>query len=469
MTYPIRCHFPICSMVATTFRLITLAEAAAAHAIEVASYPEDEAASLEQIQSRIQQANDYFLGAYDDKNQLLGFVNGTLTAKRDLEEDTMSCHDPNGKFLCIHSVVVSQAYRKQGIAKKLLKAYVARVVDKGVVSAILLIAKPYLVHFYISCGFTVTRLSPVVHGKDAWMELVLDCAEARQLNVVVVDAFASRPFEGNPAAVVVMSVGAFNAPGVEKWMQSVAIERNLSETAFVAPLSEDHIGGNEYRLRWFTPGCEIELCGHATLATAHTLYEDGHCEKYAPIHFHTLSGVLTTRYVLLDDNKTSAIEMDFPKVDKKDHDEAWLTSSKAALVKALDITPADIIAVEHYGPSYICHVTPSAYEAIHPNFSLISTLACQSVIVTCQAAADSKYDFVSRFFGPNVGVNEDPVTGSAHCALVPYWHHYLPSSPVNFTARQTSARGGDLRLRLDGSRVFLTGTAVVTLRGKMLD
>ncbi|OQR88731.1 ubiquitin-specific protease [Thraustotheca clavata] len=409
-------------MVTNTFRLVTLDEAIAAHDIEVASYPHDEAASLQQIQSRIQQANDYFLGVYDDNNQLLGFVNGTLTAKRDLEEETMSCHDPNGKYLCIHSVVVSQAYRGQGIAKKLLKAYVARVIDKGVVSAIVLIAKPYLVHFYISCGFIVTRLSPVVHGNDAWMELVLDCDKARELNVVVVDAFASKAYEGNPAAVVVMSCGAFDVDGVEKWMQLVAMERNLSETTFVAPLSEDHIGGNEYRLRWFTPVHEVNLCGHGTLATSYVLYEDGCCNKDEPIHFHTRSGKLTVQRVLLPDGESFGIEMNFPTLPKHVHDDTWRQERALQLIDGLDIKQTDILAIEQYGPSVLCHLTLDAFEAITPDFTLLATIFYHGIIVTCAAPDSSKYDFYTRFFCPRGGVNEDPVTGSAHCALTPYWN-----------------------------------------------
>ncbi|OQR91908.1 phenazine biosynthesis protein PhzF family [Achlya hypogyna] len=303
------------------------------------------------------------------------------------------------------------------------------------------------------------------------MELVLDCVVARQLDVVVVDAFATKAYEGNPAAVVVMSCQQFDAPGVAAWMQQVAMERNLSETAYVAPLSEAHIGGNEYRLRWFTPGVEIDLCGHATLATAHTLYEDGHCNKNEPIRFHTRSGVLTTRFVTLEHGATPAIEMDFPAVPKHRHDQSWLEATTSTLIRALRVSLNDIVAIEHYGPSYICHLRPSAYDAIgQPDFGAIATLACQSVIVTCAAPATSGFDFFSRFFGPNVGVNEDPVTGSAHCALVPYWHNYLEAKTREFRARQTSARGGVLSLRLTPEgRVFLTGSAVVTLRGKMID
>ncbi|KDO30777.1 hypothetical protein SPRG_04678 [Saprolegnia parasitica CBS 223.65] len=448
-----------------TFRPLTPAEAEAAHAIEAASYPADEAASLDQIRKRIQEAGDYFVGAYNDAATLVGFVNGTLTAHRELEEETMSRHDPLGRYLCIHSVVTDPSIRRQGLATKLLKAYVRRVVDE----AILLIAKPYLVHFYISCGFTVTRLSPVVHGKDAWMELVLDCTVARQLDVVVVDAFATTPYEGNPAAVVVLSCRQFDAPGVENWMQQVAMERNLSETAFVAPLSEAHVGQNEYRLRWFTPGVEIDLCGHATLATAHVLYEDGHCAKTDPIRFHTRSGVLTTRYTTLEDTTTPAITMDFPESAKTEHDAAWRDATKSVLVSALRVSATDVLALEQYGPSFICQLTPAAFDAVVVDFGLIASLMSHSVIITCKAPVGSGFDFFSRFFAPNCGVNEDPVCGSAHCALVPFWNDHLPQKQRTFVARQKSQRGGTLRLRIENGRVFITGTAVMTLRGKMLE
>ncbi|OQR91909.1 hypothetical protein ACHHYP_04229 [Achlya hypogyna] len=382
----------------------------------------------------------------------------------------MSRHDPSGRYLCIHSVVTDAGYRRQGLATRLLKDYVRRVVEADHVLAILLIAKPYLVHFYVSCGFTVTRLSPVVHGKDAWMELVLDCVVARQLDVVVVDAFATKAYEGNPAAVVIMSCRQFDAPGVAAWMQQVAMERNLSETVYAAPLSEAHVGGNDYRLRWFTPGVEVDLCGHATLATAHTLYEDGHCNKNEPIRFHTRSGVLTTRFVTLEDGATPAIEMDFPVSLKTEHDEAWRLSTRAVLEQALGVAATDVLSLEQFGPSFICQLQPAAFEAVgRPDFGLIASLQSHSVIITCKAPEGSEYDFFSRFFAPNCGVNEDPVCGSAHCALVPFWIDHLPTPQHKFLARQKSSRGGTLRLRLEGGRVFITGTAIATLRGKMLE
>ncbi|KDO30776.1 hypothetical protein SPRG_04677 [Saprolegnia parasitica CBS 223.65] len=452
---------------AVTFRALSLAEAEAAHAIEVASYAPGKAATLTQIRDRIHDAGDYFLGVYD-ATTLVGFVNGTLSAQQELTEDSMAQHHPRGRYLCIHSLVVAASHRRQGLATKLLSTYVRRLVDKTHVATIALLAEPLHVAFYVKCGFAVVRMSPVAYNQATDFELVFDCIAARQIDVVVVDAFAKRPYEGNPAAVVVLSCRQFDAPGVENWMQQVAMERNLSETAYVAPLSEAHVGQNEYRLRWFTPGCEIPLCGHATLAAAFTLFEDGHCDNKECIRFHTLSGLLTTRYVVQADGRVE-IEMDFPALRKQDHDEAWLLETFSTLAHALQIEKYDILAVVEYGTKVLCHVRPPAYSAVQPDFAALATLPCQSVVLTCQAPAASGYDFYSRVFGPKVGVNEDPVTGSAHCALAPYWHAHLPTHPRHFRARQTSRRGGDLGVRLtDDNRVFLTGSAVMTLRGKML-
>ncbi|EQC34753.1 hypothetical protein, variant [Saprolegnia diclina VS20] len=270
-----------------TFRVLSPNEAEAAHAIEVASYAPGKAATLMQIRDRIHRASDFFLGVYEAAT-LVGFVNGTLSAQRELTEDSMAGHDPRGHYLCIHSLVIAASHRRQGLATKLLSTYVRRLVDETNVALIALLAEPAHVAFYVKCGFAVLRMSPIAYNQAPDLELAFDCRAVRQLDVVVVDAFATRPYEGNPAAVVVISCRQFDAPGVDHWMQQVAMERNLSETAYVAPLSEAHVGQNEYRLRWFTPGCEIRLCGHATLAAAFTLFEGGHCDKTECIRFHTL-------------------------------------------------------------------------------------------------------------------------------------------------------------------------------------
>ncbi|EQC30025.1 hypothetical protein SDRG_12305 [Saprolegnia diclina VS20] len=445
------------------FRLVEVGDAEAAHAIEAASYPVDEAASLAQIQARLADASGFFFGAYASDGALVGFVNGTLAAERELTAASLSTHDPSGRFLCIYSVVVEAAHRCDGLGAALLRAYLAHVQQHHpYVDAIVLLAKPALVQWYVRCGFAVTRLSPVVHGQDTWLELVFDCVAAQAIDVVQVDAFARKAFEGNPAAVVVLTPTQFFAPGAATWMQQVALERNLSETAFVAPHGASLM---DFHLRWFKPAKEVVICGHATLAAAYTLYVDGHCAKDAPIRFHTKSGVLTTRYVTQPDG-IAGIEMDFPTMHFVARDEAWHVATSSTLVAALGVAVHDVVAIEQYGTDIICHVIPTAFADMTPNFSLLLALECRATIVTCAAPVDSGYDFYSRFFGPRSGVHEDPVTGSAHCALAPYWATLLPQA--SFRGRQKSARGGDVSARVAGDRVFLFGTAVLTLRGTLL-
>ncbi|OQR97251.1 hypothetical protein ACHHYP_12340 [Achlya hypogyna] len=445
------------------FRGVASDDIAAAHALEAASFPTDEAATLAQLEQRLADAGTYFLGAYVD-GALVGFVNGTLSPERAVTTEALLAHDPDGSFLCIHSVVVAASHRRQGLASQMLRAYIARVVDaQPHVQALLLVAKPALVQLYVAVGFRVTRLSPVVHGRDAWLELVFDTATARRVGVVQVDAFARRPFEGNPAAVVVLTPQQFDAPGAAHWMQLVALERNLSETAFVTP-----IAAADFRLRWFKPAKEVDICGHATLAAAHALYEDGHCAESSPIRFHTRSGVLTTRRVLLADG-SRGIEMDFPTSHHLTRDDAWRRATTAALLQAFMLAPSDLVAVEQYGTDVICHVAPAAFATVTtPNFTHLLPLECRATILTCEAPQNSGYDFYSRFFGPRSGVNEDPVTGSAHCALAPYWSHVGGGRQLSFCGRQRSARGGDVDVRLAGDRVFIVGTALFTLRGTLI-
>lgn len=247
-----------------------------------------------------------------------------------------------------------------------------------------------------------------------------------------VDAFTDQPFRGNPAAVCVLD--AF--PAVS-WMQHLAAEMNLSETAFLVH-NGDHFG-----LRWFTPGDEVDLCGHATLAAAHVLWDQGICRAGESIIFETKSGRLGAS---LDDGW---IQLDFP-AEPPSH-----VTAPDVLNGALGIAPdqvlqnrMDLVAVLE---------SERAVRSVQPDMGLIRTLPVRGVIVTAPSADDS-FDFVSRFFAPRVGVPEDPVTGSAHCALAPYWSERLGRNEL--TGHQVSDRGGVLRTRLDGDRVLLFGKAV---------
>lgn len=260
------------------------------------------------------------------------------------------------------------------------------------------------------------------------------------LPLFVVDAFASEPFQGNPAAVCLL-------PSVreEAWMQSVAAEMNLSETAFLCP------EGDGFGLRWFTPKVEVALCGHATLAAAHTLWETGRLSPNQTARFHTKSGMLTA------EKRSGLIEMDFPAKL------AEPAEAPPGLAESLGVIP------QWVGKSafdYLVEVrTPDEVRAIRPDFAKLGLLPARGVIVTSRSDAP-RFDFISRFFAPAVGVNEDPVTGSAHCCLGPYWQGKLGRSEL--TGFQASARGGTVRVRMRGSRVFLIGEAVTVLRAELL-
>ena len=258
--------------------------------------------------------------------------------------------------------------------------------------------------------------------------------------IIQVDAFTHEPFRGNPAAVCVMG-----APAEEHWMQAVAQEMNLAETAFLHP----EAGG--YRLRWFTPTTEVDLCGHATLASAHVLWNEGHLPPTQTARFITRSGWLAA------EKKGEWIELDFPS------EPPMQTPAPPALLEGLQIAPR---FVGKNRLDYFVEVaSEEAVRQLKPDLRRLAELSLRGVIVTSRAAA-GPYDFVSRFFGPAVGVDEDPVTGSAHCALAPYWSAQLHKTEM--IGYQASARGGVVRVRLGQGRVYLAGQAVTVLRGELL-
>lgn len=256
-----------------------------------------------------------------------------------------------------------------------------------------------------------------------------------------VDAFTEEPFKGNPAGVCLLP-----GPAEASWMQSVAAEMNLAETAF--PLAES----DGFRLRWFTPKVEVELCGHATLATAHILWEQGILAPDREARFQTLSGLLTAR------RNRDLIELDFPARPPLPKPPDWAE----AVVGALGIKPAYIgMSVEDV---LFEAADEETVRAVRPDFATLRSLPARGVIVTSRSS-DKRFDFVSRFFAPAVGVDEDPVTGSSHTVLVPYWAGRL--GRTTFTAYQASVRGGVLHLRLEGDRVRIAGRAVTVIRGEL--
>ncbi len=260
------------------------------------------------------------------------------------------------------------------------------------------------------------------------------------LEIVQVDAFTNQPFTGNPAGVCLLE-----EPPNEGWLQDIAREMNLSETAFLV----SHDDG--FDLRWFTPTTEVELCGHATLASAHVLWEDGRVPPTEKIRFHTRSGELLARR-----GDDGWIELDFPA------EPAIACDAPALLGRALGAEPRWV------GKSRFDLLVEVADEkivrTIRPDMSLLAGLDARGVIVTSRAISE-RFDFVSRFFAPRVGVPEDPVTGSAHCTLGPFWAERLGRE--EFLAYQVSDRGGMVRVTVRDDRVLLGGQAVTVLRARI--
>lgn len=265
------------------------------------------------------------------------------------------------------------------------------------------------------------------------------------LPIFTVDAFTERPFAGNPAAVCLLDREREAA-----WMQTLAGEMNLSETAFLRPL------GEAWSLRWFTPKAEVALCGHATLAAAHVLWESGRLAPGAPALFDTLSGRLTARRAS-GEGAASWIELDFPERRERPH------ADLPELFAALGVTPV------YFGKNaydfFVEVATAEEVRRLTPDFAALAKLPVRGVIVTAAGEANSGFDFVSRFFAPGVGVAEDPVTGSAHCCLAPYWGEKL--SKGELVGYQASPRGGTVRVRRQGERVILAGRAVTIVAGTL--
>ncbi len=259
------------------------------------------------------------------------------------------------------------------------------------------------------------------------------------LPVFHIDAFTSKPFAGNPAAVCPLAAWLDDS-----LLQAVAAENNLSETAFLVPR------GDGYELRWFTPRCEVKLCGHATLASAFVLLRVLGAKRDS-VRFETrFSGALT---VSLDGD---LLAMDFPALVP------WTCGAPpTALVEGLGKLPATVVQIEdNY---FAVYEREEDVRSIRPDFRLLEKLHPAGVAIT---APGENCDFVSRYFAPSYGLQEDPVTGSTHCSLAPYWAQRLGKTSLH--ARQVSERGGELWCEVRGERVILRGHAVLTLRGELL-
>jgi PhzF family phenazine biosynthesis protein len=265
------------------------------------------------------------------------------------------------------------------------------------------------------------------------------------LTITQVDAFTDRPFRGNPAAVCLLPSDRDAA-----WMQLVAREMNLAETAFLVRRGDGDAG---FALRWFTPTVEVDLCGHATLASAHVLWEEGHLPADETARFHTRSGLLTAA------RRDGRIWLDFP-----------------ALPETPAETPADLaralgVPIRYFGVNPIDSLAEVDSEetllGLRPDLVALRRLGGRGLIVTCRGRREKGYDFASRFFAPGAGIDEDPVTGSAHCCLGPFWAKRLGRTEM--TGYQASARGGFVTVRCRGDRVDLGGNAITVMRGTLLD
>jgi predicted PhzF superfamily epimerase YddE/YHI9 len=259
--------------------------------------------------------------------------------------------------------------------------------------------------------------------------------------ITQVDAFTNQPFAGNPAAVCIL-----RGPAAEPWMRAVAREMNLSETAFLYP--ENGV----YQLRWFTPSVEVVLCGHATLASAHVLWTEGHLPHGDRALFETRSGRLSAV------RQGDWIELDFPAMPPSPCD------APAGLGEGLG---ADLVWTGRNGmDDFVELASEVEVRGLKPDMGKLRAVGGRGIIVTSRSS-DPRFDFVSRFFAPAAGIDEDPVTGSAHCALAPFWA--ARSGKLEMVGFQASDRGGIVRVRVAGDRVMLGGQAVSVLRGELLE
>jgi len=257
----------------------------------------------------------------------------------------------------------------------------------------------------------------------------------------LVDAFTDRLFGGNPAVVCLLS-----AWKDDRWLQDVAAEMNQSETAFLVVHNADI-----FKLRWFTPKVEVDLCGHATLASAHVLWQQGIARLDDEVCFSTRSGLLKAV------RRGGDIELDFP------------AAPEVPIKPPSDLLAALGVTAKYAGKNrfdFLIEVeSETVLRGLTPDFKLLATVPCRGVIVTSRSA-DTSFDFVSRFFAPAAGINEDPVTGSAHCCLGEYWKKRLGKD--TFLAYQASARGGMVKVRVANDRVYLGGKTVTVARGELL-
>lgn len=474
---------------AVRFRTVMPTDIPRCHEIEKASYPAGEAASRSSLQYRQHQAEKYFRCAVlgdEDEEIVIGFI--CATRCKIFDEESMVTHDSTGPLLAVHSVVVDEQYRRQGVAAFMMKDYVEtmRNIDDGV-ERLVLISKADLLAFYVKCGFAVLRPSAIVHGDELWYHLEMDIRVEKGHPGWVVDSFTETAGCGNPAGIILLPESTNpDDDDTRKWMQVVAKEFNLSETAFVWPKTDldDSVQTATYGIRYYTPKVEVDLCGHATLASAAILFQTlpFKVKNDATIVFEAKKDVLTTKpYVegtktWTKGGRSMKISMDFPQkklteISDKKNRASIVAMLEAAFPAAGGGFKAKIIymGLDEDGGDLLIELTNECFKSLGYDNILYRELLrwdgyTRGVIVCCAASEeDEGIDFMSRFFGPNAGIDEDPVTGSAHCTLAPYFCEHVGKTDI--TGRQASERGGMIQCILGDGRVTIIGTAVTTMSG----
>ena len=515
--------------------------------LEVANYPPDEAATREKLEYRLHTAAHLFYvlekythsisslsvttlststssSSLTSTSEIIGFICGTQGKGNDLQEHFMSVggHDPDGESICIHSVVIDSMYQRKYLGIYLVQRFLQYLYQKIVlqqhqqssslkqIKQCLLLAHQDKLGLYNKAGFITKGPSKVIHGAEQWIEMVYSFSFNHHANICNnhVNAFTictvpktestssvpGKLYSGNPAAVVVLPpyynssiTNITDGYPSDDWCQLLAQENNLSETAFLLPRYD-----GTFTIRWWTPGQEVTLCGHATLASAKILFN----EQYVPLLQSTL--ILHSRSGILYATKEidNHIQLNFPVEAPLsiDNTPTEYTNLQTTLCAAFHINTTDILYIGKNAWDLILEIKPIAFTNLTTtlpiNYELLSTIDCRGVAVTCKGNIEISslhYDndnppsltsftnlsspfghFFSRWFGPRVAVLEDPVTGSAHCALYPYWENKLSSSSSTVSsspwllAYQASSRGGHLWLHRKNNRIYLRGQAQIT-------
>jgi PhzF family phenazine biosynthesis protein len=485
--------------------------------LEKASYPAGEAGSKNALQYRQHHAAPYFrcaviVGEEDDEEDedvIVGYICSTRCEPS--EDDTLSTtHQRQVPTLIIHSIVVREEYRRQGLGMAMLKNYIAAVQIRNAtlehpMSKLALFVRQHLLTFCIQCGFSSVRPTKGLPGKDPkyYLALSLQYTRSRTLSkrdkrtlahtpgreCYVVDSFTENPGTGNPAAVVLLPEDT-DLDSMAKWMQTVAAEFNLAETAFCWPRKqrEDLPEEIHWNIRYFTPKVEVPMCGHATLASAAILYQTLPNSEGCRIVFHALENSLTVDLAepeTSDDDGqslTTKIMMEFPS---KAVQELKTREERSAVLKMLESAFSCDLEPLFVGISntedVLIELTPDSFQDI--GYGEINYKALlewdgyyRGVIVCCGCDDDSKGgeeknkdsaspDFLSRFFAPKAGVNEDPVRVSAHRVLAPYFSQKLDKEKL--IGKQMSERGGIVECWYTHERIRITGTAVTTMCGTL--